>query len=337
MNDEQFFLFNEYLPARQPRLVRGPTGIGKSAAIRRFAAESAARALIRIDLSTKDPPDIEGMPFIKDSKTHYAAPYWWPSSRHLAPIMLLEELDRCSEAMQPVMMGLVLDGVAGENKLPDETIIFATANGSQYLTNNLDQALVRRFVVIDYEPTVDEWLAWGKSERIDQDIVRFIEAHRDLLDTPRECIGRPNAQIPCRSTWTDLARWLWSIPAHKRAVFLNDIEVYGESFVGRVAAAELGMWMATNSIGLVAEKIFDGIATPDKYTPIQIAHAASRVAAQFMKREPSEQRRALGFFTAAGKEQMAAFMARLPSGASNIFETLPAAAVLADSIVAGIL
>lgn len=334
MNHEQFLRFNESLPASQPRLLRGPTGIGKSAAVSSFAT-ATKRILIKLDLTTKEPPDIEGQPFIKDGKTHYATPYWWPTGSNT--ILLLDEIDRCSEAMQPVAMGLTLDRTAGENVLPESTIIFATANGEKFLTNHLDQALIRRFALIDYRPTVDEWLSWAHSQNLFPDVVNYIAQNRGSLDTPEELIGKPGIQIPCRSTWADLANWLGSIPSENQAGFLKEMEIFGVPFIGLKAAKEFSNWIGTSSSGLLAEGIFDGSARTKKFTVVQIAHVASAVAEQILKRNPKEQTNALVFFAEAGKEQMAGFMARLPKGAGELFQRSKFAMGIADSVVGSIL
>src|SRR5579863_10187590 len=76
--------------ARRAALLEGPTGVGKSEIVRRVAQTLGIETIV-LDLSLLEPPDLVGLPFVKDGRTEYALPHVLP--RGGAGLLLLEELN----------------------------------------------------------------------------------------------------------------------------------------------------------------------------------------------------------------------------------------------------
>ena len=83
--------------ARRPVLLEGPTGIGKSEIVEQVAREMGIEFIV-LDLSLLEPPDLVGLPVIKDGRTTYALPVILPCSGD--GILMLEELNRAERYIQ---------------------------------------------------------------------------------------------------------------------------------------------------------------------------------------------------------------------------------------------
>jgi MoxR-like ATPase len=89
--------------------------------------------------------------------------------------------------------------------LHPETVVFAAINGGehgeQYQVNEMDLAELDRWSVWDLEPTVEDWLAWGK-ENVDSLIWDFINQNREHLEHKGDI--EPNKRYPSRRSWKRL-------------------------------------------------------------------------------------------------------------------------------------
>ena len=115
--------------ARRAVLLEGPTGVGKSEIIRRVASELGIGTAI-LDLSLLEPPDLVGLPFVKDGRTEYALPHVLP--REGAGILLLEELNRAERYIQQPALQLLSARRLHEYELPEGWICVATINPQDY-------------------------------------------------------------------------------------------------------------------------------------------------------------------------------------------------------------
>src|SRR5262249_30863948 len=59
--------------ARRAVLLEGPTGVGKSEIVR-SVADALGMETIVLDLSLLEPPDLVGLPVVRDGRTEYALP-----------------------------------------------------------------------------------------------------------------------------------------------------------------------------------------------------------------------------------------------------------------------
>ena len=80
-------------------------------------------------------------------------------------------------------MDLVLNRTLAGRQLPRGSRIIAAVNeGDEYQLTHLDPALVSRFNVYNFCPTVQEWLQWAEEEKLDPRVVRFISLEGHWLD-----------------------------------------------------------------------------------------------------------------------------------------------------------
>lgn len=310
--------FDNYIPDNHARLLISPAGVGKSSVVKMIAKNRKSK-LIDLRLSEYEPADIVGLPYLYDDEhgikeTRYAQPFWWPKDE--APVILfLDEIDRIRGEMQANALQITLDRTAGGRKLRDNVIVFAGANGVEYMTNAMDQALMNRLAVIEFTPTVNEWIEWAEDNGVHASVIAFIRADPGKLDTPYEQVGVPNIVVPSRRTWAMFGMMLVNIKGDIKKN--SNLLYFAESYVGKECAAAFVSWVVENYNVVKAEDVFNGTLKPSNLDMIQIMHVAHDVAKMFMSSEISDEKRynCLKFYIDAGDEAFATLFSALPSHA----------------------
>lgn len=131
-------------------------------------------------------------------------PYWFPTDGQ--PIVLfLDELNRARPEMLQTVMDLALNRKLAGRKLPEGSRVISAVNaGDEYQLTDLDPALVSRFNVVQFRPTVQEWLLWARKEGIDSRVISFIEENHIWLDRDpdhREGSDTGLDKTPDRRAW----------------------------------------------------------------------------------------------------------------------------------------
>jgi hypothetical protein len=170
--------------ARRAVLLEGPTGVGKSEIVRRVATTLSIETIV-LDLSLLEPPDLVGLPLVKDGRTEYALPHVLP--REGAGILLLEELNRAERYIQQPALQLLSARRLHEYVLPPGWVCVATVNPqtAEYHVTALDKALRARFLQVSVRADRASWLAWAQTQNIHGGVVALVHEHeRALEDVP---------------------------------------------------------------------------------------------------------------------------------------------------------
>ena len=140
--------------------------------------------------------DLIGMPNIdeKNNVTKWASPSWLPVNGKSRGIIFLDELNRARLDVLQAIFQLVWDRKIHTHCLPEGWGIVTACNpsGGDYFVNELDEALLDRFIHIKLSPEVSEWVNWAKDKdkgNIDTDVTDFIEKYPEML-------GNQNNDIP---------------------------------------------------------------------------------------------------------------------------------------------
>jgi hypothetical protein len=167
--------------ARRAVLLEGPTGVGKSEIVKRVAADLGIETTI-LDLSLLEPPDLVGLPVVKDGRTEYALPHVLP--RDGAGILLLEELNRAERYIQQPALQLLSARRLHEYELPAGWVCVATVNPqtAEYHVTALDKALRARFLQVSVRADRASWLAWAQTQSLHPGILALAHAHERLLE-----------------------------------------------------------------------------------------------------------------------------------------------------------
>jgi hypothetical protein len=167
--------------ARRPALVEGATGIGKSELVH-DVARSLGVSIVTLDLSLLEPPDLVGLPVVRDGRTSYATPATLPTDG--AGILLLEELNRAERYVQQPALQLLTAGRLHEYLLPEGWVCFAVTNPptGEYHVTPLDRALEARFMKIRARADRGPWLAWAESHGVHPAVRTVVREHSRALD-----------------------------------------------------------------------------------------------------------------------------------------------------------
>jgi hypothetical protein len=118
----------------------------------------------------------------------------------------LDELNRATTEVMQAAFQVVLDRELNGWKLHKDTRVYCAINmGSKFTVNEMDPALLRRFFVIDLEPSTADWIAWAQEKNanfggdIHEIIIDFIRSHEKWLDPVKN--AEPNSVQPTRHTW----------------------------------------------------------------------------------------------------------------------------------------
>ncbi len=171
-------------PPEHNIMLAGKHGIGKSQILEKYFTEKKQKVIILFLGQMSDPGDLIGLPY-KDEKTgitNFMAPYWWPVDNK--PIVLfLDELNRARPEVLQTVMDLTLNRKLAGKELPKGSRIISAVNaGDEYQLTDLDPALVSRFNIYEFVPSVQEWLLWAQKNKIDQRVIDFISENPALLD-----------------------------------------------------------------------------------------------------------------------------------------------------------
>ena len=215
INSKELETLLEVTPSWQNILLAGRHGIGKSQILTNYFESKGMRVVVLFLGQISDPGDLLGLPNKDETtgKTTFMPPYWFPMDGH--PIVLfLDELNRARPEILQTVMDLVLNRKLAGHILPEGSRIISACNdGDEYQLTDLDPALVSRFNIYTFRPSVEEWLLWAMRKKLDERVIKFIQANPELLDRSGDTKEEQGLEKdPDRRAWEKVARTLENIP-----------------------------------------------------------------------------------------------------------------------------
>lgn len=215
INTEQLLFILENTPPEQNIMLVGKHGIGKSQILEDFFTKKHNKVVTLFLGQMSDPGDLIGLPEknIQTGKTDFMLPYWFPTNDE--PIVLfLDELNRARPEVLQTIMDLTLNRkLAGKTLPKGSRIISAVNGGSEYQLTDLDPALISRFNIYTFEPSVEDWLFWAKKENIDKRIIDFITENPEFLDSNENSVQTEDLErFPDRRSWHRTSKIIKNIP-----------------------------------------------------------------------------------------------------------------------------
>jgi len=162
-----------------PLFVWGPPGIGKSAIVKQIASEKGFE-LLDLRATLLDPVDLRGVPIPEGNKTIWLRPSFLPCSGR--GILFLDELTSAPPLVQAACYQLVLDHRIGEHEIPEGWVIIAAGNREgEGVVFRMPPPLANRFIHIELEPSLDDWVEWALNAGIEDEVIAFLRFRPNLL------------------------------------------------------------------------------------------------------------------------------------------------------------
>ncbi len=215
----------EQTPAIQNIMLVGKHGIGKSEILTDFFKQKGMNVVALFLGQMSDPGDLIGLPRLdeKSGKTVFMPPYWFPTDGE--PIVLfLDELNRARPEVLQTIMDLALNRKLAGRSLPEGSrLISAVNDGEEYQLTDLDPALVSRFNIYTFRPTVAEWLLWAAEQKVDERVIAFIQENPRFLDTCDKAADETGLdKSPDRRAWKKVSDCIKDsadiLPIHKKII-----------------------------------------------------------------------------------------------------------------------
>ena len=209
-------IINLAIQAGDAVLMQGSHGIGKSDIAKQIAKENGYHIEV-LFLSHQEVADLIGIPHIVeiDGKqiTKWSVPVWLQrmykaSTEGKKCMLFLDELNRAQIDVRQSALQLVLEGQIHEHKLPivdgQKTFIVSAVNpADDYQVDELDAALLDRFLTIDVEADAESWLKWAEANNINNIIRSFIYKNNNKL-----CYKVNDGKGPTPRGWAKLSEFL---------------------------------------------------------------------------------------------------------------------------------
>ncbi|MCQ2586542.1 MAG: AAA family ATPase [Treponema sp.] len=215
INAKQLYFILDNTPASQNIMLVGKHGIGKSRILEDYYAAKGKKVVTLFLGQMADPADLLGLPEknAETGKTDFMVPYWFPTDGK--PVVLfLDELNRSRPEILQVIMDLTLNRKLAGKVLPEGSrIISAVNNGNEYQLTDLDPALVSRFNIYEFSPSIEDWIEWAKNSKIDERIIDFISENPEYLDGEGMSSESENLErSPDRRSWERVSSIISKFP-----------------------------------------------------------------------------------------------------------------------------
>jgi len=243
---------------RKPVLLRGRHGVGKSEVVYQIASDINLPVVER-RASQMTEGDLIGLPKTDGDVTSFCPPDWFQEACDKPVVLFFDEVDRAVNEVRQGLFELTDSRKLFGKPIHPDTVIIAAVNGgehgSQYQVGEMDPAELDRWTVFDVEPTVEDWLDWGR-DNVDGLVWDFINQNRSHLEHSEDY--EPNKVYPSRRSWKRLNDCLLNAGMlaedHK-----NDAGVYhlSAAFVGMEAAVAFNDFAQNYERQVTIEMILD--------------------------------------------------------------------------------
>lgn len=188
-------------------LIRGEAGIGKSQVVKQFADENNYH-FEDLRLGNQEIGDLIGIPVTYEDKTVWTKPIWLDRMLNTEKrcLLFLDELNRAQVDVKNAALQLVLDKAIHQHILPKNTLIVAAINPADsdgnYQVDDLDTALLDRFLLIDAEADVKDWIEYGKEKGLSKVVLDFIAKN------PKFLYNKDNEKYATPRSWEMVSKYV---------------------------------------------------------------------------------------------------------------------------------
>lgn len=200
------------IPARQPILLTGAPGVGKSDLVAQ-AAQQAKADIILSHPVVSDPTDAKGLPWItEDRMSATFLPFGELCDAINATrltVWFLDDLGQASPAVQASFMQLLLARRVNGHILPDCITFVAATNRrtDRAGVQGILEPVKSRFAsIIPVDVDLEDWTNWAIDNAIPAEVIAFLRFRPELLHQFNPTADLTNS--PCPRTWVNAAKLL---------------------------------------------------------------------------------------------------------------------------------
>ncbi|MGL4772690.1 MAG: ATP-binding protein [Clostridium sp.] len=265
-------------------LILGESGIGKTALVKQISKENEYH-LVTIDANLLKEGEIGGLPTVVKGETIYATHHKLVEIKRAIVnegkkvLLFIDELNRCDHSVQQELMNLILNREINGYKLSEDVKIIAAMNpsnkydnyrDSDYQVVEMDQAQEDRFVWVEMEADLKEWINWGMSQKgqIHEHIIEFLSTFPEYLHTPT---SRESIKATPRS---------WERVSKAYTLYNKNKDVYSFSTLMNVVKGNVGVSISTD-FGNFIKNISKPLPKPseifkEEFLPLEIKELIQR-------------------------------------------------------------
>ncbi len=203
-----------------PVFLWGPTGIGKSDAIKEIAKrlEKEAQKEVRVvdvRLSTQSPMDIKGLLLpSEDRKSSVYTPlstYQFEEREDLINILFFDELTSAPQAIQAAAYEIIRDRKIDQNYFPDNVIMIGAGNriSDKGLTYRMLKPLANRFEHYRITTSFAVWEKWATANEIHPLVIRYLKSFPHKLT--KETVEDQDLAFPTPRSWENVSKKLYQL------------------------------------------------------------------------------------------------------------------------------
>lgn len=166
---------------REPVLVVGTPGIGKTDIIEQVCQDLKARLIVSHPV-TSDPTDLKGIPALVTENGEQIAKflpfndlYELVTAKELT-VFFLDDLGQAPQSVQAAAMQLFLARRINGHILSDNVVILAATNRreDQAGVQGILEPLKGRTTIIHLTPDEEDWFKWARSKGLPEELIAFV-------------------------------------------------------------------------------------------------------------------------------------------------------------------
>jgi MoxR-like ATPase len=200
------------MQARLVPFIQGSPGVGKSAIVKEIANEYGLK-LIDCRLSSMEPTDLQGLPWIQDGKARFNPYDFFPIEGTPIPegysgwLLFLDEMNSASRQTQAAAYRVVLDREIGQHKLHSHCFVVAAGNrlDDNAIVNPLSTAMISRVIHFSMEVDFEDWRDhYALKHGVDERVIAYLSMYPEkLMEFDPE---RDDQTFPSPRTWDFVSR-----------------------------------------------------------------------------------------------------------------------------------
>ncbi len=173
--------YKELLTLKEPMLVMGIAGLGKTAAPIQFAKEHKINPKVLAVAQLTEAGDLMGLPTEDKGLTTFLPPDYLPQEGE--GVLIIDDVNRANTMILQALLHFVQFREFGDYTLPKGFQIVMTGNvdDGNYVVNELDDAFVTRTMCYELEFERIQWGKWARVEGIEERFITFLLKNPELI------------------------------------------------------------------------------------------------------------------------------------------------------------